>query len=204
MKSSKLSVENPLTTGATYQTKKRSLVDRQGSDDEEGGEGIPRKKHSSMAILSSQLKEENKKNGLGESSDSSKASNASIDIQAMLANTRKQIEERKKQTESLLAAQQKQASYEGGAAQGPTTKPAIAAVIEQQKQMLLQQGLTSHTNVHPLAYHREIQLALGATAGPSALDQAMKNAEVCIGLLWSREELGGGGEQTERERERFW
>jgi len=192
VKSSKLSVQGSVVTVGSSLPKKRSLRDRQDTSEEPVEEERPRKRHSALAA---QLEEAKQRNGVnsGGSEETRNAVGADpkipIDIQAMLASTRKQIEERRKQTESLLVAQ-KQASEISQAQSGQealhlgsqATKPSIAAVIQQQKEMLQQQGVPvggpQQTSIHPHAYHREIQLAYGATAGPSALDQALKNAEV--------------------------
>ena len=97
-------------------------------------------------------------------------SSDSADIQKLLATTMKQIEERKKQTQALLAQQ------------------SVGAMNLQQSQGLLQPQLPllqtpfpqRNTSVHPLAYSREKHLALGMAMGGSALDKAVKAAEVCL------------------------
>ena len=200
VKSSKLTVQGSLVSVGSSLPKKRSLQDRQDmADDLMEGER-PRKRHS---ILADQLEGEKQRNGVNGSGSKPTEPKIPIDIQAMLATTRKQIEERKKQTENLLAAQ-KQAVSQTPASQEASshpsqaaTKPAIAAVIQQQIQMLQQQGLPGgpqQASIHPHAFHREVQLAYGATAGPSALDQALKNAEVSSGTGAGAGAGAGAGE----------
>ncbi len=100
-------------------------------------------------------------------------------IQKLLATTMKQIEERKKQTQALLAQQ------------------TLVAVNIPQPQGLVQQNfgvvpqlpllqtpfMQRNTSVHPLAYSREKHLALGMAMGGSALDKAVKAAEVCTYIV---------------------
>ena len=92
------------------------------------------------------------------------------DIQELLATTKKQIEERKKQTQMLLAKQGL-----------PPPAPPPAALPSQQstgfQQPLLQHPPAAAT-VHPLAYSRELHMTRGMALGPSALDKAVKAAEV--------------------------
>lgn len=98
------------------------------------------------------------------------------DIKELLASTKKQIEEKKRQTQSLLAQQ--------GLAQPPPPPqqplplaPQGVGVVNQAP--LLQTPRQQQGSVHPLAYSRELHLVRGSGLGPSALDKAIKAAEVC-------------------------
>ena len=96
----------------------------------------------------------------------------SEDIQKLLATTIKQIEERKKQNQALLSQQTLGAvnlPQQQGQSFGVTTQlPLLQTPFMQQR----------NTSVHPLAYSREKHLALGMAMGGSALDKAVKAAEV--------------------------
>lgn len=189
MKSSKLSVQGSLLSVGSSLSKKRSLVDRLGGDneDDDDGGGIPRKKHSSLSVLM-KLSEDEKSSVNGKPAKS-KDSVTPLDIQAMLANTKKQIEERKRQTETLLA--QKQTGASGGllSARAPAPaavsqpKPVVAAVLQHQREVLQQGKTVFQGSTHPLAYQRQLQELYGTTLGPNALDKVMKNAEVGVVLL---------------------
>lgn len=106
------------------------------------------------------------------------------DIQKLLASARKQIEERTKQTQALLAQQ-------GLVSQPQMQTPSVLAQQgwggQPQLQMqgfpqppLLQTPRQHSTSVHPLAYSREKHLARGLGLNPSALDKAIKAAEVLL------------------------
>lgn len=94
-------------------------------------------------------------------------------IQELLASTKKQIEEKKRQTQSLLAQQ--------GLAQ-PSTSTQPVQHVQPPVQLPLLQTPKLQASVHPLAYSRELHLVRGTGLGPSALDKAIKAAEV--GILW--------------------
>lgn len=159
MKSAKL-VSATLDPAAASASKKRSIQDIFSSGNDEEDEP-PRKKRSS------------KFEGLESEAAQPDASDVQ-DIQELLATTKRQIEERKRQNQVLLAQQ-------GFAPQqAPIVLPTLSFVGLQNP--LLQQPLVQHSpSVHPLAYSRELHLTRGMSMGPSALDKAVKAAEVqCV------------------------
>ena len=95
-------------------------------------------------------------------------------IQELLASTKKQIEEKKRQTQSLLAQQ--------GLAQPSTSTQPPAQYVQPPSQLPLLQTPKVQASVHPLAYSRELHLVRGTGLGPSALDKAIKAAEVGLFL----------------------
>lgn len=107
----------------------------------------------------------------------------SQDVQQLVVSTMKQIEERRKQTQALLAQQ--------GLAMPLQPQQPMPALFGQQGLGGMQQSpllktpfQQRNTSVHPLAYTREKHIALGMTMGPSALDKAVKAAEVRNILLY--------------------
>lgn len=104
------------------------------------------------------------------------------DIQELLAITKKQIEERKKQNQALLAQQTTLVPMglpPVGQAHNPLATGGPPGMQGIQK-VLLNRPLIPQQNVsvHPLAYSRELHMTRGMSMGPSALDKAVKAAEV--------------------------
>ena len=105
------------------------------------------------------------------------------DIQELLAITKKQIEERKRQNQALLAQQGLVAmglppvgqAHNPLATSGPPGMQGIQKVLLN-RPLVVQQSVS----VHPLAYSRELHMTRGMSMGPSALDKAVKAAEVRI------------------------
>ena len=105
------------------------------------------------------------------------------EIQRLLEETKKQIEERKKQTEALLA---KQGLSVPKVVQPPSHQPVVTpSLLPTPTPPLLPipPSMGQKSSVHPLAYSRELHMARGLGMGPSALDKAIKAAEVRIILL---------------------
>lgn len=90
-----------------------------------------------------------------------------------------QIEVRKRQNQALLA-QQNYASVI--ASQPPALTQALlmqqSLALASQKPLLQTPMQQTSQSVHPLAYSRELHLTRGLSMGPSALDKAVKAAEV--------------------------
>ena len=131
-----------------------------------------------------------------------------LDIKTMLANTRREIEERKKETESIRLQHQSGSAPLTSGTVPPTfapllplppgmLPPTLPQQQQQQQQNGLQQALLMQRNraaaiaastqapadrfgqsVHPLAYARELQVMRGMTVGPSDLEKVIKAAEV--------------------------
>lgn len=191
---------------------KRSAQEIFGKEDED--DELPKKKRTSrFTIPSTAVVEEEV--ALKSNNDPKEINESKIhlDIKAMLSDTRKQIEERKRQTHSILTQQNMSASASAvvpppasvpllplpkpvSALPLPPLQGSVPPAVHQQQQ-LQQQGLgltqqsmriqgnnamfaaaMQNRSVHPLAYARELQMMRGMTVGPSALDKAMKAAEV--------------------------
>ena len=170
IKSSKLS--SALSDVSSTSSKKRNIQDifSTDADASQSDDVEPPKKKRASRFITSEIGDfpptdaGTSESGTGDSGD----------IQKLLATTMKQIEERKKQTQALLSQQTLGAGnlpqQQGLAQQG--------FGVATQLPLLQTPFVQRNTSVHPLAYSREKHLALGMAIGGSALDKAVKAAEV--------------------------
>ena len=151
-------------------SKKRSIQDIFSSDADvpQSSDVEPPKKKRASRFIAAEM---------AESSPKETSTNDSGDIQKLLASTIKQIEERKKQTQVLLAKQTSSTAQQQGLVQQNFS-------VTPQLPLLQTPFLQRNTSVHPLAYSREKHLALGMAMGGSALDKAVKAAEVCTCITY--------------------